>query len=223
MGSDDLHKKRKKSAQKLRRNAPTRQTRKRILIVCEDTESSTTYLKKLVHYFKLATADIKVVGVGQDPSNILKKGKDEIDKNEDYDIAYFVFDRDSHAHYKNIVKNINGSKYKRVSLTSITSYPCFEFWLLMHVSNSTTQYDDGISPCQKLTKELKKYQIFKTYDKGNFFDKQQNFDAVIQHMDTAKQNAKIVLNNVDGDRHFQNPHTLIHEVVEQLEKMAKNQ
>jgi len=125
MGTDNLHSKRKAKLNVERRQAK-REPYGRVLIVCEDSESSPAYLKAMCDELKLSTANIMICGkeCGSAPINVVDYA---IKNKEEYDKVYCVIDRDQHWTFN---KALQKAKSKKVEM--IVSIPCFEYWLLLH-------------------------------------------------------------------------------------------
>ena len=135
------------------RNRPGRHRAKRepyarVLIVCEGKRTEPMYFRELADHYRLSTANIVVVGSGSDPHTVVRKAKQlrqqEKQQGEKYDTVYCVFDHDEHAAFDDASNDAktNGLKLAR-------SWPCFEFWLLLHFGYSRRPYTKagGRSPC----------------------------------------------------------------------------
>lgn len=162
MGSDDIfHKLKKKAAQEKKREAGKREPYPKFLIVCEDTVSGLIYLQKAVNHYKLSTANFSIVGLGEDPLNIVKRAEEDFDAEvasakPNFDKVFCVFDRDTHNSYYNAIQKIDSinEKLKRIYemdqvdgepfepvFVAIKSNPCFELWLLLHFEYTTKLYE----------------------------------------------------------------------------------
>ncbi len=121
----------RKPRSKLARKKSAREPYDRVLIVCEGTKTEPQYFAGMVRHYKLSTANIKVVGQGADPLSIVKKAKElsrqERDHEENYDVVFCVFDRDEHTNFETATAAANSS-----NLRLSRSWPCFEFWFLLH-------------------------------------------------------------------------------------------
>lgn len=222
MANDKFHQRNKLTRRALKRKKATKSELKRVLIICEDSDSSPSYFRQLIAHFGLTTAEVKICGeeCGSAPSNVAKYGGKylkETDNNFDY--VFFVFDRDTHETYNNALAKIEGLSKKRtyknkISIQAITSYPCFEVWLKLHFDDSSKPYSAGKkSPANLLIDDIKKIEAFKDYSKDS---KCTYFDDIKGHINTAIENAKILLKNgtdAGSDKHDINPSTLIHELV----------
>lgn len=54
----------------------------------------------------------------------------QLAQDREFDEIFCVFDRDSHPSFDEAMQAIKGHRSKKLS--AIASYPCFEFWVLLH-------------------------------------------------------------------------------------------
>ncbi|PSU97833.1 hypothetical protein C0W80_16030 [Photobacterium leiognathi subsp. mandapamensis] len=189
MGSDDIfHKLKKKAAQEKKRQIGKREPYPKFLVVCEDTVSGLIYLQKAVIHYKLSTANFSIVGIGEDPLNIVKRAEIEYDKEKKstrpaFDKVFCVFDRDTHHSYYNALSKItslndkikldfisdesNSVKEFKPVFVAIQSNPCFELWLLCHFEYTTKLYtkSQNKSASGHVKDDIKKY--LPDYDKSS--------------------------------------------------------
>ena len=115
----------------LRRRGPKREPYDRVLIVCEGSKTEPSYFRSLVDRYRLSTANVEITGSGSDPRALVKTAKklrdDEKRWGDRYDTVYCVFDRDEHTHF-----NTASNEALSANLKLARSWPCFEFWLLLH-------------------------------------------------------------------------------------------
>jgi hypothetical protein len=103
---------------------------------------------------------------GTDPMTIVSFAEDEASR-ETYDSIYCVFDRNGHANYDAALRRIANSKQgKTGKLTAITSWPCFEFWILLHFRYSSAAFiaTPGESACDKVVGQVRRHLV--DYSKG---------------------------------------------------------
>ena len=116
----------------------------RVLIVCEGKKTEPAYLSDLRDELKAPTVSFEIVGAGADPSAVVARAIELAKANDgDYDFVFCVFDRDMHARYADACERCR--KFKRVGnaapkLIAITTNPCFEYWLLLHLKPTTRPY-----------------------------------------------------------------------------------
>lgn len=209
MGSDDLHKKRKhREAHSYKRQVAEREQYTRILIVCEG-ETERAYLQALADDHDLHRGRIKIIDCpgASDPLNIANHTIEEMN-NGDFDHAYCVFDGIGNT-------NINEAKTlisKSDKIDDIVSYPCFEYWLFMHYTNSTSPISDDANMLRKLKSHIKGYQK----------PMKNSYDITKHKLNTALQNSKSTLSQAKslGEP---NPSTALHILVQELIKISEQE
>lgn len=115
--------------------------RARILIVCEGEKTEPNYFEDLVAECRLTAADVKICGrecdsapisVVQYAENLFNEAKPKFER------VYCVIDRDTHGTFDaamQLVATRNKDGFK-----AVVSYPCFEYWLLLHFKYSRKCY-----------------------------------------------------------------------------------
>jgi hypothetical protein len=186
-----------------------------VLIVCEGTKTEPHYLYGLRSAYALSNANIVIAHSGAtDPKSIVEFALKEI---TGYDRAYCVFDRDGHQTYDPALTLIaQSSEGKAGRLMAVTSWPCFEIWVLLHFAYSTAPYaiSGNRSACDNVLAEVQKHMT--NYTKGY----KGVFEALAPRLDTA------LLNATKLEKHNQttqttNPHTRMHELVNALKGLKK--
>ena len=199
----------------IRRKGPRRESYDRVLIVCEGARTEPSYFLDLTDQYRLSSVNIKIVGTASDPSNLVRQAKklrkEEQDLGESYDQVYCVFDKDSHVKFSSASSEAreNGFRLAR-------SWPCFEFWLLLHFEYARHPYSKtSKSPCANCIDELRRH--LRDYEKAS----QGLFKRLIGRLETAKGNAARV--SVDVERTGEsNPSTEIHLLVEYLQTLRNS-
>ena len=209
---------RMRSSQSLNRRRPSRNSRDRALIVCEGEKTEPAYLADLIQSLGLSSADVRVCGkeCGSDPKSIYLYAMDVFQQDGDYDTIFCVFDRDGHTTYDWAYKKILGTTLPgSKKVFCINSVPCFEYWLILHFSNTSAPIvsGGGKSSGEKAVSELRKY--IPSYGKGAVGV----YDSTKERMPEAIKRSKAVL--VEGLKTgSENPLTFMHQLVEHLKKMA---
>lgn len=193
--------------------------RDRLLIVCEDSKITPQYFKDFCADNKLTSTDIKIFGseCGSAPSSVYdyamhELNNDFIDKGDNcYDRIYCVFDRDGHADFNSVMGKISQNKKpKGKDLIAVPSYPCFEFWILLHFKAATTPF----IVTTQLSKAIK--ENLPSYSK-----KSKDFQKLYPHLkektSEAIRNSKLVLKQVTAAG-ATNPSSYIHVVIEDMIK-----
>ncbi len=220
MGSEDLHHKRKSRRKRdLYRRKSSRESYDRVLIVCEGSKTEPNYLRELIDYLRLSSANIEVEGGhGSSPISVVNHAKrrfsEEKNKGDGYDRVFCVFDKDTHTRYTQAKSEAETARPVGV-FKVVPSVPCFEYWLLSHFVYSTQPYSasGGKSACANLIKELKNY--IPGYAKGD----QDVFDKLMSKTDQAITNSRQALSQVEASG-TDNPTTRVHELVEYLQNLT---
>ena len=103
----------------------------------------------------------------------------------------------------------------------IASYPCYEYWLLLHFIKSRKPYT-GVgnnSSCDLLAKDLRKEKGMEKYAKG---ESDNLFEKLIDKLPDARRWAKEVLADAISDDAL-NPSTRLHEMIERFEELGNPQ
>lgn len=193
---------------------------KTALIVCEDSKSSPAYFNELCRkedVFKL----VIVKGVGGDPAAVYDRALALFNDNPDYDHVFCVFDRDSHGRYDDICRQISekflkiGRQGERKScgtanFRAITSWPCYEYWLLLHYTEHTAPIVEtmGRTNGQQTEHLLRQQPEMSDYAKGNA----RLYKKVCEKTDDAMTRAQTVWQRSQANN-APNPHTRIHQLV----------
>ncbi|MYA23667.1 MAG: RloB domain-containing protein [Gemmatimonadetes bacterium] len=197
----------------LRRRGPKREPYDRVLIVCEGKKTEPLYFQALKDRCRLSTANVVITGNGSDPSSLVNKAKslrdEEKRRGDQYDAVYCVFDRDQHAHFNTVSNEALSAKLKLAR-----SWPCFEFWLLLHFVYRRGPYapSGNRSAADNCVGDLQ--QHLTNYTKGNAGV----FEALEDQMETAKSNAGRALLDVKATGRC-NPSTEVHCLVAYLQAL----
>lgn len=143
---------------------------------------------------------------------IIKHAKKKI-KDERFDKAYCVFDKDEHSNFHEALDMYVQNK----NITAIPSVPCFEYWLLLHYDNISKPFakTEKYSVGDMAKKELRKY--INEYEVGL----KNVFEITKDKLQTAIENAKRIEKQLlgIGDNH-PNPSTKFHQLIEELRKLG---
>lgn len=202
-----------KAASDYRRGMPTREPYDVVLIACEGRKTEPNYLKGLRMAYGLSSVNVRVLEPpGQDSLSIVNFAIGQLDRDQEYDRAYCVFDRDGHANFDAAVRLARETKYSvENKLFAIPSVPCFELWVLLHYCYSTAAYaaTGGLSACERVIRDVK--QHCPNYTKAN--DK--IFNELAGNMNLAIKNA-VRLEKHNSDTGTSNPATRVHHLVDYL-------
>ena len=198
-----------------------------VLIVTEGTVIETEYFRLMAKEFGIDGDRVTIVpSKGTSPKNVVTHAQWRLNRDEKYDYVYCVFDRDTHGNYDEAVKLVQKIATKGAgaeTIEAITSIPCFEYWCYLHVSDSTASYSGVGSPCDRLTKELRKHAPFEDYKKSKEW-MSANFKTLAADRGDAVKRARRILSQAKkaGSKAYsEDPSTRVHIVVEHLKKIGK--
>lgn len=196
----------------------------RILIVCEGQKTEPYYFEafksdyrdqlKAIEIRSAPTAPISNVEMAE---KLYREDLSSVagDKSLAYAAVYCVFDRDAHPSFAKANAKIAALKAgkSKLPIHGAVSYPCFEFWLILHFQFSRSPFaktgNKSIGDIAK--KELTKYPGFKSYierEPNAYALTKEKLREGIKHSKRALKAALDV-----GEL---NPSTRIHELVECL-------
>ena len=183
-------------------------------MVCEGKRTEPLYFQALKDYLRLPTLVVKGTG-GVDPRTLVDRATelrdDEMRRGDAFDFVYCVFDRDTHPTFE---EASNVARDRRLELAR--SWPCFEFWLLLHFEFSRKAYArrERQSPCDVCIHDLRRH--IPNYSKGD----RAHLEGLWGRLDTAIDSAKRALTDAENTGE-KNPSTEVHELVERLRNLAR--
>lgn len=183
-----------------------------VLVICEDTKSSKTYLEALAGHFR---SGVKVVDFDHcgntDPLGIVRAA---IKRKRDYECVYCVIDRDSHENFDQAINYASG-----VGVKTIVSYPCFEYWLLLHFGCNRKPFvrTGNKSAGDNVVAELRKQPQMNNYQKGGNHNW---FALLFDKYEIAKRNAVRTLDQARREGEV-NPSTELHILIDTIEKLSE--
>lgn len=184
----------------------------RVLVYCEDTQSGKVYVEEAASYFRVR-AQIEVAHCGKtDPMGIVTAAVARVGE---FESIFCVIDRDSHQHWERALRLADG--YEKV--TVIPSYPCFEYWLLLHFCYSRRPYlrAGSNSPADMCVKELRNEERLGKYDKGKMSG---IFQKLQPKLSDARRNSTRASKDAD-DTGEPNPSTKIHDLIGFFEELEQ--
>ena len=182
------------------RRGPSREPYASVLIVCEGGKSEPNYLFGLVSTYRLSSANIRITPAdGTDPVSVVKYAQ-ELYVEGKYDRVYCVFDRDEHPNYDEALQLIA----RLANFFAITSWPCFEIWILLHFIYSAAPRDRNGA----LAEVLKYYGKYTKDCRTCFGDLKSRLDDALHHARRLEGE-----NRKTGST---NPSTKMHNLVEYL-------
>jgi hypothetical protein len=227
MGSDNLfHKRKAKANADTQRRKAKRDAYAKVLIVCEGEKTEPLYFSELVDHYEIHSANVRVTGAcGSDPLSVVNYANQlyeyELSAGSGpFDRVYCVFDRDAHTTYQAALTKIAVYKPKG-TFFPITSVPCFEYWLLLHYTNTTAPFmpTGTTSAGATVLKHLQTY--WPTYNKAAHGTFAHTLQISNDDLSLAKANANRALSQ-SKQHHDDNPSTQVHELVDYLQNIKKD-
>jgi hypothetical protein len=225
MGSDDLFRRRKaQTAAELERQRRERAKGPRFLIVCEGMKTEPYYFEEFCDYHQLRTPRVRIVPgeEGSSPDCVVAYAKRLFDEDtqlgpDRYDQVFCVIDRDKHPTFNAAIQRIDTLKADDKPFVAIPSFPCFEYWLLLHFTytRQAFQAKGNASICVCVIRELRNQPGFAAYAKAQ----KRVYSLLKDRTDTAIRHA--ILAEKDAEQTGEeNPSTRIHHLVMELQKLA---
>jgi len=187
----------------------------RVLILCEDSKSGKRYLEDAALHFR-ANAEVEIAHCGvTHPSGIVERA---IERQKNFDKVFCALDRDTHLCFDRAIDLAR--PHKKIKI--IKSFPCFEFWLLLHFGYNRKPFAAAgrNSPGDLVAKSLREKPNMEGYEKG----KNISYFAQLlgEPFQTARTQAPKILEDVikSGEP---NPSTEIHLLMDEFEALSKPQ
>jgi len=194
------------------RSGPRFQAQPTTLVICEDSKSSKNYLEDVKVHFR-AQVHVEVTHCGKtDPAGIISEA---VRRSKDYDRVFCAIDRDEHPNFEQSVATVA----QMPKVTVIASYPCFEYWLLLHFGYTRKPYTraGNKSPADWLIEDLKTKPGMEHYAKGG---KSDLFATLtVPRFNAARSYSARALNEAleVGDL---NPSTRLHDLIAFIERQG---
>ncbi|MDD5322727.1 MAG: RloB family protein [Methylococcales bacterium] len=186
-----------------------------VLVICEDIKSGKRYLEDASQHFR-ATVLVEITHCGKtDPLSIVKEA---ISRQGKFDRVFCAIDRDTHATFDEAMRLAKTSK--KVGI--IASYPCFEFWLLLHFGYNRKPYAaaGAHSAADLLIKDLRSHSVLENYDKGKVLDV---FKLMLENgfAEARRIAPKVLIEAIASEE--MNPSTRLHELLDFFEELSSPQ
>jgi hypothetical protein len=197
------------------RGKPRYRPQRTVLVICEDLKSGKNYLQDANQHFR-SHLQIEVIHCGYtDPRGIVAEA---LTRARNFDQVFCVIDRDAHANFDEALRLAKQSDKVDVCV----SYPCFEFWLLLHFKYTRKPYAAAgkRSAADRLVADLCAYPGMQKYDKGR--SKGLFAELLGDRFDMARKHAPRALRDALEKKEM-NPSTRLFEVLELMERMATPQ
>lgn len=230
--SDKLFQRRKRASRgvdqrSLQRTAPTKQPRKRVLIVCEGIETEKRYFHAIVNELQLTSVEVEIcTDCGSAPISVVEHAEKRVRSEAGkpylgFDIVLCVFDRDEHDSFYAALTKIDGLSKSRSfpikDIIAVYSNPCIEYWFMLHFkySRAPAVRSNGRSPGENMLRELKSQPDFADYKKS-ITNKQ-----IVSLLDNTQQAREHALR---GEKDLvatgnENPITKVHHAIDVLKRI----
>ena len=200
----------KRTAESFMRSGAKYEAQPTALVICEDSKSCKDYLEDAVRFYRSQARVTVTHGINTDPWGIVDHA---VREKRRYTTIYCAIDRDRHANFQGAL-----DRARTHGIKIIASYPCYEFWLLLHFRSTDKPYieEGNKSPADCLVKDLCCEAEMIHYGKGKT---QGLFEKLRTKLPDAVKRAEksIQRANEVGDP---NPSTLIHTLLADLEKLG---
>ena len=200
-------------------------TVRRLLIVCEGTKTEPHYFEALKVNYRDQLKGVDILpSNGTAPSCNVENAeklyaKDlaavDGDKALAYEAVYCVFDRDSHDTFDAAIARIAALKAGKAKLPihAIASYPCFEFWLILHFGFTRSPFAKTGKKsvgdmCKKKLRDFPGFEGYEEKEPNAYALTKEKLREGIKHSKQAAREAE--------DVGQPNPSTQVHELVEHL-------
>jgi hypothetical protein len=183
--------------------------------VCEGEKTEPNYFEDLRHDLRLASANVIVTGDSDpDPRSVVAFGLEEYHQDGDYDRLYCVFDRDTHSkqNFDAAIQRLRRARRDGVDAHWTVSYPCFEYWILLHYESSARRYTHPDSPCNQVMDDVQDH--LPNYGKGMHG----LFEETKPRLDEAIERSRRRWREAKNSRSL-NPSTKVHKLVIYLQNI----
>ncbi|MDO9420012.1 MAG: RloB family protein [Herminiimonas sp.] len=185
----------------------------KVLLICEDLKSGKQYFEEARAHFRV-DVEVEVLHCGRtDPKGIVEAA---LKRSKAYEQIFCIIDRDSHQNFDEALV-LSESKE---NVNVIASYPCFEYWLLIHFGHICKPYSSvgNHSAADRLIADLRKHPGMAEYAKGNIRNLFSSFLG--EPFNQARKTSPIILKAAIENGEM-NPSTGIHEVFDAFEALAQ--
>lgn len=196
-----------------------------ILIVTEGSKTEPSYFRTLKSRHRLLSVEVSIeASDGSDPHSILQSAcnlreeRHRVAKSNTriapYDEVWIVFDTEGAQHHRHQQIPSVLAKASQKNVNVAWSNPCFEFWLLLHVSDRQKPYSD----CRAVNHDLKSVDNLPGYSKS------MDMAPFMERVQIAcERAAKCNDERHQGESYTNNPSTVVHRLVELLLANSRHQ
>lgn len=184
-----------------------------VLVICEDSKSCKSYLEDAAQEAR-ANVAVDIIHTGfTDPLNIVKEA---IKRQTKFDQVFCVIDRDTHEKFADALQLAKD----KPKITLTVSYPCFEFWLLLHFVHTRKPYHGNgrKSPAKLLIDDLRTQPGMQDYDKARSIFA----DLGPAKLQQARTHSPRVLTAAQNSGEY-NPSTTLHLLLDYFDELGAPQ
>lgn len=181
-------------------------------MLCEDTKSALNYLQDAARRFR-SHAVVKIAHCGRtDPIGIVEEA---IASRRNFDMTFCVIDRDSHESFDNAL--LRAAEFGD-SITVLPSYPCYEYWLLLHYrfTRAPVASVGAQSAGTRMAAALRAEDGMAAYEKGS---SNSIFDRLLDRLPIATVNAVRALDAATAEQEM-NPSTKLHLLILEFQRLG---
>lgn len=173
-----------------------------VLLICEDAQSCKRYLEDAKVHFR-AQLKVEVCHSGYtNPKGIVKAAQK---KPASYEEIYCVIDHDNRQELAEAIKLCQQEEKIKI----IASYPCYEYWLLLHFSYTDAGFADAKAALKALCKKMPDYKK----DLAVFQQLLPNLPQARKHAEKAYAQAQQL--------QLPNPSTQMHLLLDRIQELGQ--
>lgn len=101
------------------------------LIVTEGSQTEPNYFDALARDRGLTSLNIPRNHI-TDPVSLVREGRNALKRDRTIERAYVIFDTFEHQNYRDALGLCDNYAQSGIPIRAVPSYPCFEYWLLLH-------------------------------------------------------------------------------------------
>lgn len=137
----------------LSRRAPCRESRDRLLVVCDAEATERHYLRGLIDHVEEPAVTVRLKFKPCSPKQLIEYAIGERERaHGDFDQVWCVFDVDEYD------VETAASHARRNGVETAVSHPCFELWLLLHFRTHTGHVEGYRQVLPLLKKHVPRYR-----------------------------------------------------------------
>lgn len=203
-----------RSLSALARTSRQRPPRKTTLIVCEGKRTEPTYFRSLCRALRLSSIAVRIVGQGAAPISVVNTAlairRAAKRDRAPFDEVWCVFDREHQHRNPSFYPAVDKARANKISLA--VSNPAFEFWYLLHFTETSKPFADF----DDLKKALDVF--LPNYEKNVDW-----FDKLSEQTDKAiERAAHLWSQRLDPQDEFPNPSTGVHHLARLLKAIVNS-